>query len=70
VHPTALDEDHQIKLVERVRSLKRLLHDHSIDFVEKVLVEWLVIDSYVTCTRSEKYAGRCCFPATRTVVLY
>ena len=70
VHSTAFDADHEIKFVESIRSLKRLLHDHSVDFVEKVLVEWLVVDLYITGARSEKYASRCCFPAARTVVLY
>ena len=70
VHSTAVDPDHEIKFLEGVRSLKRLLHDHSVDFVEEVLIEWLVVDRYISRTRSKKYASRCCFPAARTVVLY
>ena len=70
VHTTAFDENHKIKFVEGIRSLKRLLHDHSVDFVEEVLLEWLVVDLYITRTRSKEYASRCCFPAARTVVLY
>ena len=70
VHTPAFDTNYEVKFVQGIRSLKRLLHDHSVDFVEKVLVDWLVIDPYITCARSEKYASRCCFPAARTVVLY
>ena len=70
MHTTAFDEDHEIKLVEGIRSLKRLLHDHPVDFVEEVLLEWLVVDFDIARTGSEKYASRCCFPAARTVVLY
>ena len=70
VHTPAFYKDDKIKFVEGIRRLKRLLYDHPIDFVEKVLVEWLVVDLDITCARSENYASRCCFPAARTVVLY
>jgi len=70
VHSTAVDPDDEIKFLEGIRSLKRLLHDHSVNFVEEVLLEWLVVDRYISRTRSKEYASRCCFPAARTVVLY
>ena len=70
VHATTLDEDHKIKLVQGVRSLKRLLHDHPVNFIEEVLLEWLVVDLNVSRAGSKKYASRCCFSAARTVMLY
>ena len=70
VHPATLHEDDEVELVEGIGSLKWLLHDHPIDLIEEVLIEWLVIDFDVARSRSKEYASRCCFPAARTVMLY
>jgi hypothetical protein len=70
VHTATLNEDDEIKFFQGIRSLKRLLHDHSIDFIEEVLFEGLVIDFDVSRAGPEEYASRCCFSAARTVVLY
>ncbi len=70
VHATTLDQDDKIKLVHGVRSLKRLLHDHPVDFIEEVLFQGLVVDLNVSRTRPKEDASRCCFSAARTVMLY
>ena len=70
VHAAAVNENDDVKLVEGIGCLKRLLHDHPVDFIEEVLVEWFVINLDVASSRSKEYASRCCFPAARTVVLY
>ena len=44
VHPSTSDENDEVKLVEGLRSLQRLLHQHAVSFIEKVLLEGFVVD--------------------------
>ena len=38
VHSATMDVDKEIKLIQRVGSLQRLLHEHPVGFIEEVLL--------------------------------
>jgi len=57
MHSATIHENDSIKLIQSFRSLERLLHQHAVGFVEKVLLKGLVIDCKFSGSWSEENAG-------------
>ena len=57
VHSSTTHKDDGIELIQSFRSLERLLHQHAVGFVEKVLLKGLVIDCKFSGSWSEENAG-------------
>ena len=57
VHTATSDKDDRVELIQSFGSLERLLYQHAVGFVEKVLFEGLVIDCKFSASRSEENAG-------------
>jgi hypothetical protein len=57
VHPATCHKDDRIELIQSFRSLERLLYQHAMGFVEKVLFEGLVINCKFSGSWSEENAG-------------
>jgi len=58
VHAATSDKNDEIKLLERLRSLQRLLHQHAVGFIEEVLFEGFVVDGEFPGSGSQKYPSR------------
>ena len=68
-HSAAANDDQNIELVQGVGSLQRLLHDHSVGFIEEILLDSLVVDRNISCSRSKEHASRRCLSAACSVML-
>jgi len=58
MHAAAGDQNDEVKLVEGLRSLQRLLHQHAVSFIEEVLLEGFVVDGEFPGSGSQKYSSR------------
>ena len=69
VHSTAVNIDQNVELGQRVGSLKRLLHQHPVEFIKEVRLKRLVVNGDIACSRSQEHAGRRSFSSARSIVL-
>jgi hypothetical protein len=58
VHSAALDPDVNVEFVQSVGSFQWSLHEHSVSFVEEVLLQIPIVDCESACARPQDHTRR------------